>query len=1145
MSTITQIKKRNGSLATFSTEKITIAMTKAFDEAHADVTESKLRDITDSVVLFMEESFVGDRVPGVEDVQDLVEKAIMKEGYFEVAKIYILYRYEHAKIRAKVKEEVIQKIEENELMVTKANGKKERFSLEKIRKNLQYFVKKEGSAVDVEGIVNQCRNEVYDGVTTEEVRRALIMVVRSMIEIDPAYSKLAARLLLDKIYREVFGTGFRYENIAAEHKKVFSRNIKNAVKDGLLDERMLKFDTEKLSATFSQENDYLFEYMGLEILASRYFMEDAETKKPLETPQMFWMRIAMGTAMNEKEEDRERVVADFYDILSNFYYTPGGRTLFQAGAKKAQLANCFLNTVPDSLDSIFKALSDNAQYLKWSGGTGTDWTPLRATGAPIKGTGVNSQGIIPFLKIANDVNVAINRSGKRRGAGCVYLETWHLDIEDFLELRKNTGDERRRTHDINTANWIPDLFMKRVRDGGDWTLFSPHEVPDLHEIYGSAFEKKYAEYEKMADEGKIKMSKRLPATDLWKKMIGMLFETGHPWITFKDPCNVRSPQDHVGVVHNSNLCCMTADQRVVTNEGLVTVGYLYEKARRLGLVGENGNTPLMNGSVQRVFGRSGAVLAGPMLLPRPNAPIVKIVTKEGYTHKVTPDHKVWVVDRGWVEAQELKAGDKIETQQAEGLWGNTNAQNDAYICGIVAGDGTFMVRENTVSVMIDLWANEFALVKEIEQMASVSILANGEQEFRTTSVLHPRFVGNDYKKRLTSAPLARVLAKRGFTQKTKLQVPEFVWTGTKETVAAYLRGLYAADATVEASGEVTTCSLASVKKEFLGDIQILLANFGVKSSLTRMRGVGTALFPDGRGGRQEYVQNELWRLMVMSIQGCKVMEEITGLGKLRDNIQYLENLKKDGYAQKMHATFTELEPMASEDAYCLQVFTDEHSWTVNGLITKNTEITLNTSADETAVCTLGSLNFAKFVRDGKFDKELVGRVTKSAIRMLDNVIDINYYPTDDAMRGSTRHRPVGLGVRGYHDALYMLGINFDSKESVDFADESMEVVSYYAILASSELARERGVYSTYKGSKWDRNLFPADTIDLLEKERGEEIEVTRDGKLDWAPVRASVKKHGMRNSNVMAIAPTASTANLVGCIPCVEPIYKNIYVKSN
>jgi ribonucleoside-diphosphate reductase alpha chain len=456
-------------------------------------------------------------------------------------------------------------------------------------------------------------------------------------------------------------------------------------------------------------------------------------------------------------------------MLSNFYYTPGGRTLFQAGAKKAQLSNCFLNTVPDDLSAIFKSISDNAQYLKWSGGTGTDWTPLRATGSMIKGTGVPSQGIVPFLKIANDVNLAINRSGKRRGAGCVYLETWHLDVEDFLELRKNTGDERRRTHDINTANWIPDLFMKRVRDGGDWTLFSPSDVPELHEIYGAAFEKRYKEYEAMVDSGVIEQYKRIPAVDLWKKMLAMLFETGHPWITWKDPSNVRSPQDHVGVVHNSNLC---------------------------------------------------------------------------------------------------------------------------------------------------------------------------------------------------------------------------------------------------------------------------------------------------------------------------------------------------------------------------------------------TEITLNTSADETAVCTIGSLNFAKFVTPGpdgrmRFDHELVAKATRIAMRMLDNVIDLNFYPTEDARRGNMRHRPVGLGVRGYHDALYLLGINFDTPEAVAFADESMEVVAYYAILSSSELAKERGTYETYKGSKWDRNIFPQDTIDLLQAERGEEIKVKRGGKLDWTPVREHVKQYGMRNSNTMAVAPTASTANLVGCIPCVEPIYKNIYVKSN
>jgi ribonucleoside-diphosphate reductase alpha chain len=571
-------------------------------------------------------------------------------------------------------------------------------------------------------------------------------------------------MLLARMYRDVFGETYDPATIVEDQVRVFARNIKDAVERGLLDKRMLDFDLEQLAGALKTENDELFEYMGLEILLSRYCMEDPATHKPLETVQMFWMRVAMGLSLNESAETRMNTTLEFYDALSNFYYTPGGRTLFQAGAPKAQLSNCFLNTVPDSLDGIFKTIGDNAQYLKWSGGTGTDWTRLRSTGSMIKGTGVPSQGIVPFLKIANDVNLAINRSGKRRGAGCVYLETWHLDIEDFIELRKNTGDERRRTHDINTANWIPDLFMKRVREGGEWTLFSPNEVPELHELYGAAFDAKYEEYEAKAASGGIELFKKVDAADLWKKMIGMLFETGHPWITWKDPSNIRSPQDHAGVIHNSNLC---------------------------------------------------------------------------------------------------------------------------------------------------------------------------------------------------------------------------------------------------------------------------------------------------------------------------------------------------------------------------------------------TEITLNTSDNETAVCTIGSLNFAKFVVDGKFDHELVGKVTKTAMRMLDNVIDLNYYPTEDAKRGNMRHRPVGLGVRGYHDALYLLGIHFDSQEALDFADESMEVMAYYTILASSELAKEKGTYETYAGSKWDRGIFPQDTIKLLAADRGEEIALPEGGKIDWAPVRAHVAQYGMRNSNTMAIAPTASTANLVGCIPCVEPIYKNIYVKSN
>ncbi len=761
MPIITQIKKRNGSFVTFDEKKITSAMKKAFAEINVPVTEQKLLEITGNVISSLEKKFP-EVAPGVEDVQDMVEQAIMAEGFFDVAKAYILYRNERKKLRA---EAVLQQIEEKSLSVTKRSGKKEPFSPEKIQKTISYFVKGFEKEIDIPAMVRQCENEVFDGISTVEVLREIIMVARSMIERDPAYSKLAARLLLHTAYGEVIGQDvFDPSKLEEQHKIAFEKNIKRGIEIGRLDARLLDFDLPRLGKYMDISRDDLFVYLGLQTLYDRYFVRDHEENKILETPQMFWMRVAMGTALNEKKEDKEKCVEEFYDIMSKFLYTPSTPTLFHSGSAKPQLSSCYLNTVPDALDGIFKNYTDNAQLSKWSGGIGTDWTNIRGTGAFIQGTGVESQGVIPFLKIANDVTVAINRSGRRRGAACVYLESWHYDVLDFLELRKNTGDERRRTHDMDTANWIPDLFMKRVRDGLDWTLFSPDETPDLHELYGKKFDEKYAEYEKLADEGKMKLWKRMPAKDLWKKMLVMLFETGHPWITWKDPSNIRSPQDHVGVVHNSNLC---------------------------------------------------------------------------------------------------------------------------------------------------------------------------------------------------------------------------------------------------------------------------------------------------------------------------------------------------------------------------------------------TEITLNTSFDETAVCNLGSLNFAKFIVDKKFDTELVAKVTKIAMRMLDNVIDINYYPTEDAKLSNMRHRPVGLGIRGLHDALYLLGINFDSSSAVQFSDESMEVVSYHVLLASSELAKERGKYETYAGSKWDRGLLPIDTIDLLEKERGEIIPIPRGGKLDWAPVREHIKKYGMRNSNCMAIAPTATTANIVGCIPTTEPIYKNLYVKSN
>ncbi|MDP3769565.1 MAG: ribonucleoside-diphosphate reductase subunit alpha [Candidatus Sungbacteria bacterium] len=757
-----KIKKRNGAIVDFQPEKITRAMYLAFMDVRATVDEDKLREMTDTVVRTIEVNFPF-ATPCVEDVQDAVEKELMKAGYFDVAKDYIIYRYQHTKEREEKKREVLEKLEENALFVTKRSGEKQRFSPNKLRKTLSFAIQGYEKDIDVEGIINQLRTEIYEDMTTEEISHALIMVLRSLIERDPAYSVVAARLLLSRVYKEVIGPDIiDYTKIEDQHRDAFVGSLRKAVAIQRLDPAMLEFDMPAIASHMVLERDNKFMYLGLQTITDRYLMRDPETKRLLETPQMFWMRVAMGTALHE--EDKAHWTAEFYRIMSEFLYTPSTPTLFHAGTPKPQLSSCYLNTVPDSLDGIFKSYSDNAQLSKWSGGIGTDWTNIRGTGSFIKGTGVESQGVIPFLKIANDVTVAINRSGRRRGAACVYLETWHYDIEDFLELRKNTGDDRRRTHDMNTANWIPDLFMKRVAADLDWTLFSSEEVSDLHHIYGRAFEERYAYYEAMADQGGIKLFKRMKARDLWKKMLTMLFETGHPWITFKDPSNIRSPQDHAGVVHNSNLC---------------------------------------------------------------------------------------------------------------------------------------------------------------------------------------------------------------------------------------------------------------------------------------------------------------------------------------------------------------------------------------------TEITLNTSDDETAVCNLGSLNFAAFVRNGTFDRVLINETVRIAMRMLDNVIDVNFYPTFDAKRSNMRHRPVGLGIRGYQDALYLLDIKFDSEAAVRFADESMEIVSYATLLASSDLARERGTYESYRGSKWDRGILPQDTIDLLEAERGQKIDIPRTGALDWTVVRESIKRYGMRNSNCIAIAPTATTANIVGCVPTIEPIYKNVYVKSN
>ncbi|MFZ0216018.1 MAG: ribonucleoside-diphosphate reductase subunit alpha, partial [Candidatus Dormiibacterota bacterium] len=753
-----KIVKRTGDIAAFDRGRIEGALGRAFAATGQTPPADRLTAIVDDVVQEIDRRFV-DFYPNVENVQDVVEKHLMLAGFYETAKGYILYRAQHQEQRLAGVEQSADAARRGMLTVVAEDGRASLFNVRKLEATVERCASGLPD-VSVGAVVDEAVKHVHDGIPTSQIGRALVMAAASMIERDPGYSRLAARLELEGLYREVTGETPASPDRDGAYRAAFALGIRNGVRGRIFDGRLTKLDLNRLASALRPERDDLFQYLGVQTLADRYLAR--EEGALLELPQSFWMRVAMGVSLDEAEPEVRAI--EFYELMSQLRYVPSTPTLFHAGTPHAQLSSCYLTTVKDDLGHIFKSLADNAQLSKWSGGLGNDWTAVRGTGSPIHSTHVESQGVIPFLKIANDVTMAINRSGKRRGATCAYLEIWHLDVEDFCDLRRNTGDERRRTHDMDTALWVPDLFMKRLDRDADWTLFSPDEVPDLHELYGAAFERRYEDYEAQAARGELRLARKVPARQLWRKALTMLFETGHPWITFKDPSNVRSPQDHVGVVHSSNLC---------------------------------------------------------------------------------------------------------------------------------------------------------------------------------------------------------------------------------------------------------------------------------------------------------------------------------------------------------------------------------------------TEITLNTSPEETAVCNLGSVNLARHVGDGRLDEQRLGETVRLAMRLLDNVVDLNFYPTEEARRSNLRHRPVGLGVMGLQDALFALDLAYDGQDAITFSDRTMELVSYHAILGSSELARERGAYETFAGSKWDRGLLPYDTIALLEQERGEKIEVGREMALDWAPVRAAIAQHGMRNSNTMAVAPTATISNIAGCYPCIEPIYKNLYVKAN
>ncbi len=768
-----RVIRRNGKVNGFDPTKISVAITKAFLAVEGSTAAASRRihevvdELTDQVVKALFRRMPSGGTIHIEDIQDQVELALMRGEHHKIARAYVLYRAERARLRAEKSAGASSEVAPNQpLNVTMENGSLQPLDWPRLQKIVDEACR---GLADVDGawILEETRRNLFDGVPIKDVASALLMAARTRIEQEPNYSYVTARLLLDGMRQEAFsflghsGSPASQSDMETRYGEYFTDFIKRGAELELLSSELTRFDLHRLGAALKPERDLNFKYLGLQTLYDRYFIHSNGIR--FELPQAFFMRVAMGLAMNEI--DREGRAIEFYSLLSSFDFMSSTPTLFNSGTLRPQLSSCYLTTVPDELDGIYGAIKDNALLSKYAGGLGNDWTRVRGLGAHIKGTNGKSQGVVPFLKVANDTAVAVNQGGKRLGAVCAYLETWHIDIEEFLELRKNTGDDRRRTHDMNTANWVPDLFMKRVAEEQDWTLFSPSDTPDLHDLTGAEFEKRYLDYEAKADRGEISLFKRLPANQLWRKMLSMLFETGHPWITFKDPCNIRYTNRHAGTVHSSNLC---------------------------------------------------------------------------------------------------------------------------------------------------------------------------------------------------------------------------------------------------------------------------------------------------------------------------------------------------------------------------------------------TEITLHTNDNEIAVCNLGSVNLAAHIsEDGALDADKLQRTISSAMRMLDNVIDINYYSVPQARRSNLRHRPVGMGIMGFQDALYKLGIPYASEAAVAFADQSMERVSFYAIRASTDLAEERGVYSSYQGSLWSQGILPIDSVALLELERGGYLQQDRALTLDWDGLRERVRQVGMRNSNTMAIAPTATISNICGVSQSIEPTYQNLFVKSN
>lgn len=1015
--------------------------------------------------------------------------------------------------------------------VTKRDGSMEPLVKRKLARCVERAC--EGIAdVSAAVVIDEAYAQIFDGIKTTDLHRSAVLAAASRITGEPNYSYVAARLLMHNLYREAFGKSVDGRTFYRDYALAFQTNIKLLVDIGRFNPKMLhQFDLTRLAAALEPDRDLLLKYAGVHTIYDRYI--NHVDGRRLETPQAFFMRVAMGLCVNE-DKPTDRAIA-IYELISTLRYSPATPTLLNSGKTKAQMSSCYGLTMEDSIDGIYGTLHKAARLSKYGGGLGIDITPLRGPNAYIKGTNGRGNGLINWAKQYNDMVHSVNQGGSRKGAGCLYLEPWHLDYLDFLELRKATGDERRRCHDIDTASWIPDEFMRRMLAGDSWYFFSPDDCPDLHETYGEQFSDRYAHYIQEAESGRLKNYQKMPARDLWKKMLRALKETGHPWNTFKDPSNYRYVNKHSGVVHSSQLCCVAGDQRVVTNKGLLTAKELFE-----------------DGDRSLVAGRDGIKDASAMALTIKNSPLVCVVTEEGYEHKVTPDHPLWAVDRGWVEAQNLTSGDRVEIQRTFGLFGPVHEPDLALVCGLLAGDGTY----GATGVCIDLWPKDLHLIEEVEAAINRILLASDDlYPCSGRSSQKPAFVhaASVRKARLTSTPLARILEAYGVSRDTKNKVPDFVWQGDSETVGAYLRGIFVTDGTYQAiPKKMTVASLSSVSREFLKEIQILLMNCGVKCRIRKMRESGCRDMPDGRGGSAEYWCQEMHRLLITSINSGRNLETISGAAATRKHAAYLQNLAaSEGYPERMYAVVSSVNSIPNEDVYCLMVDSEDRAWTCNGLITKNTEIICHnlptrytdgevTRPGEVFVCNLSSINVGAYVIDSEIDFVSLAQDITVIVRGLDNVIDENFYPIPEAELSNARYRFLGLGVMGWADLLHKLMLPFDSEEAIELADRLQEYISYCAIEASIYLAKERGTYPAYEGSEWSKGVLPIDSYKQFMQDHRPTDKMNYASWMNWESVRKDLAKYGIRNSLLQAPAPTSTISTILGCSEGIGPVVRVI-----